>query len=241
MEIAPIHERDLRKDTILDAAKKLISRNGYKGLSIRDLARDSGMAKGTIYYHFEDKEQIYLNVLERDLINVCNLITDAAQRKGSVHERLHKLIETYSELIWLNRSLFVTRLREINEMNNSVQQLLYKHRPAIVEPIELLLQEGIDAGIFRPINIEFSVVSLFGMMNSFVTHRLMLGENSGANLEKTAQENRYNSVKERSFIKDPTQDLEDIQDKIVQHTFDLFIHAISIQDSPERKERGKRE
>lgn len=216
MTIASTHDRDLPKDTILDAAKNLISQNGYKGLSIRDLARDSGLAKGTIYYHFADKEQIYLHVLERDLIIVRDLMTNAAQYEGSVQTRLYKLIETYSELIWLNHTLFVSRLRDINEMSTSVQQLLCKHRPAIVKPIEALLQEGIAAGIFRPINIEFSVVSLFGMMNSFVTHRLMLGENR--------VENIYNCTD------DTTSDFENIQDDIVQHTFDLFIHAISVQD-----------
>lgn len=218
MSIHSMQPRDLPKDAILDAAKNLIALNGYEGLSIRDLARDSGLAKGTIYYHFADKEQIYLHVLERDLIMTRDLLTQAVKCDGSCHERLRSLIETYSELIWINRSLFVARLREINEMSNSVQQLLRKHRPTIVEPIESLLQEGIDSGIFRPINIDFAVVSLFGMMNSFVTHRLVLGENDAGQNNGTMQ------LKKKPLKK---KKVEKIQDEIVEHTFELFVHAIS--------------
>ncbi|MEZ4581801.1 MAG: TetR/AcrR family transcriptional regulator [Caldilineaceae bacterium] len=55
------------KQAILDAAEHIIARDGYAGLSMRELSKQSGLAKSTLYHYFVDKHEIYLSVLERDM------------------------------------------------------------------------------------------------------------------------------------------------------------------------------
>lgn len=159
---------------ILDAAQRLIVQNGYAGLSMRDLSRDSGLAKGTIYYYFQDKEAIYLSVVERDLISMRAEIHQAAQTPGSCIERLQAIVRAYFHIAQTNRSLFISRMREISGMEEPMRALLRTHRAALMRPIVELIEEGQAAGLFRAINAEMAIISLFGMMNSFVTHRFLI-------------------------------------------------------------------
>lgn len=53
-----------RKEQILECAKKLFSKNGYFSTQISDIIREAGIARGTVYQYFENKDSIYLTLLE---------------------------------------------------------------------------------------------------------------------------------------------------------------------------------
>ena len=66
------------RDAILDTSAKLFSQQGYKEVSIRDIAQACGMTNAALYYHFKNKEDLFLAMLERD--HEQTLIASAAQR-----------------------------------------------------------------------------------------------------------------------------------------------------------------
>ncbi|CCK79280.1 MULTISPECIES: TetR/AcrR family transcriptional regulator [Desulfobacula] len=53
-----------RKQAILETATILFSRNGYRETSTAELSKIIGIAEGTIFYHFKNKETLFLSVLE---------------------------------------------------------------------------------------------------------------------------------------------------------------------------------
>lgn len=53
-----------RKQAILETATILFSRNGYRETSTAELSKIIGVAEGTIFYHFKNKETLFLSVLE---------------------------------------------------------------------------------------------------------------------------------------------------------------------------------
>jgi AcrR family transcriptional regulator len=53
-----------KKDNILQTATRLFSEKGYRNTSIAELAKITGVAEGTIFYHFKTKEELYLAILE---------------------------------------------------------------------------------------------------------------------------------------------------------------------------------
>ncbi len=52
-----------KKNAILAAAIQLFSKNGFKGASMAELSRITGAAGGTIFHHFKNKEDLFLNIL----------------------------------------------------------------------------------------------------------------------------------------------------------------------------------
>ena len=53
-----------KKDTILEAAARLLARKGYKEASMSELAKICGIAQGTIFYHYKTKEDLFLAILD---------------------------------------------------------------------------------------------------------------------------------------------------------------------------------
>jgi AcrR family transcriptional regulator len=162
------------QDLILNAARSLLVRNGYAGLSMRELSRDSGLAKGTIYYYFQDKQAIYFSVIEQDMLSMGHCLADAAQVEGDCIQRLRSVVETYFEIVRSNRSLIIARMREISGMEEQMRLLVQKHRCTLLAPVTTLITEGIGQRVFRPLDTEMAAISLFAMINSFATHRLLL-------------------------------------------------------------------
>src|SRR3972149_219350 len=53
-----------RKETILQAATNLFGERGFNETSMAELAKVTGVAQGTIFYHFKNKEELFLAILD---------------------------------------------------------------------------------------------------------------------------------------------------------------------------------
>ena len=54
-----------KKESILEASAKLFSQKGFKDTSISEISKITGAAEGTIFYHFKNKEELFLSILEK--------------------------------------------------------------------------------------------------------------------------------------------------------------------------------
>jgi AcrR family transcriptional regulator len=164
------------KEAVLEAAQRLLLQHGYAGLSMRELAKHSGLAKGTIYHHFQDKRDIYVCVLERDIGVVRDRIAEAAAAPGSLAERLGRVIHTYFALQRERRLVIMMAVREAMDMESQVCALIRRYMDELLQPIGALIQEAIAAREIRPVNVELTVMSLLGIMQGYVAHRLLLDD-----------------------------------------------------------------
>lgn len=176
------------KKQILDAVERLIIQKGYSGLSMRALAREAGLAKGTIYHHFEDKRDICLRMIERDMEATRDTIISAAREATGCEAKLRAVIETYFLLMRDRRHVIQAALREIGQKDPDARNLLKIHKEGLVAPIAEIIQAGIDEGIFRPLDVEMTVLSLIGLMNGFVTYRILLND---ASIEKNVVDHTF--------------------------------------------------
>jgi len=81
---APVksNRSDNRKPEILDTAAKLFSERGYHAVSMRDIAKSTGMLPGSLYYHFSSKENLLYSVYERGVKGIAikvDVATDAQE------------------------------------------------------------------------------------------------------------------------------------------------------------------
>src|SRR5215211_8996587 len=57
-------KRQANRARILQAARKVFGRRGYHGATIEEIADESGLSNGAVYYNFENKEDLFLELLE---------------------------------------------------------------------------------------------------------------------------------------------------------------------------------
>jgi AcrR family transcriptional regulator len=143
---------------------------------MRELAQESGLAKATLYHHFHDKRSIYYSVLARDIEVICERLEQATARPGDLAARLAAVIQTYFALHEEHHFVITQALRESGGDMAELGDIIRRYRDKLFAPVIRLVSEAVDAGLVRPINAEMAVMSLFGMLNSFILHRRLLAD-----------------------------------------------------------------
>jgi AcrR family transcriptional regulator len=88
---------------ILEAALDLISRQGYRGTSIRDISKAAGVSTGAVYHHFPDKESLFDTLLSQywSAIESPDFPFNRALASGAFPDRLEELAEAAEESVKL--------------------------------------------------------------------------------------------------------------------------------------------
>jgi AcrR family transcriptional regulator len=173
---APVTPTIDSKEAVLDAAQRLIFQYGYSGFSMRDLAQQSGLAKATLYHHFQDKREIFLQVLERDLATVRDCVAAAAATPGDVPTRLRAVVTAFFDLTTERGTLLLTVLRQAVGMEREFVALMCRYRDELHRPIVALISEGIANGAVRPLDPEMATMSFFGILQVCVSRHLLMAD-----------------------------------------------------------------
>lgn len=101
------------RSRLLKSARRLISERGFDHVSVEDITKDSGVAKGTFYHYFECKEEV---VAELSFQSIQTIIKKAIDYDGDVRERcLYYFIELYKDASWSGVRLVRQWMKETME------------------------------------------------------------------------------------------------------------------------------
>jgi len=96
-------KEDDKRRRIVDVATNLFSRYGYKRTSIEVLAAEAELAKPTLYAYFDNKDAIFLAVVQAVCDEILTNTAQASRREGSLEERLTAMLAAkftrYFELV----------------------------------------------------------------------------------------------------------------------------------------------
>ena len=165
--------RRTSRDSILDATDRLLARNGYKRMTIDELAKEVGIGKGTIYLHFESKEDIALSHIDRIIERLKFRLDSLAFSKGSVESRLRSMLN--------ERVMF--RFDSVQHYSQSLNELLSHLRPKLLERreryfdeeariFEKVIAEGKRSGELAVRNAEDAARTLIDATNSLLPYSL---------------------------------------------------------------------
>jgi AcrR family transcriptional regulator len=79
---------DLKRELILDAARRAFEADGLEGASLRSIAAGAGYTPAALYFHFESKEAIYAEVLRSSLANLQQTVNRSIVRAKAPADRL---------------------------------------------------------------------------------------------------------------------------------------------------------
>lgn len=149
---APLSFRDrqflAREEAILDAANQLLAQRGFELMSMDDLAAAVGIAKGSLYKHFESKEQLAAASMTRLLRRIEAQLVQQ-DRKLSARLRLESLLR------WTLRERAAGRMPLLPSTDQSVQQALMSNTSYTAALTDVgnalaeLVEDGMQAGELR--------------------------------------------------------------------------------------------
>ena len=106
-------QKEKTRRMIIDAAFRLISQDrSYSSLSLREVAREAGIAPNSFYRHFEDMEELGLTLVDEGGVAMRQLMRKARQRMRDRGSVIRASVETFMEYIHSNPHVFHLLLRE---------------------------------------------------------------------------------------------------------------------------------
>jgi TetR/AcrR family transcriptional regulator, cholesterol catabolism regulator len=154
--------QDNRRGDLLDAAAKLFSERGFHGTSMRDIAKTVGMLSGSIYYHFESKDEMLLAVYEEGVRRVGTAVEEAVARESEPWARLEAACVAHLRGLIAYREyarvMIQTSPDEASSAHTRIRELRRNYEARFRQLIDALtLPEGIDPRYVR--------LLLFGALN----------------------------------------------------------------------------
>lgn len=156
-----------KKREILWAASRVFRAKGLHASGMRDIAAELGMAVGNLYYYFKDKEELLAFVQESALSGLLDLAA-----------RVRALDLRADQKLWLLLEEHVVRLNDPEEgtpgslAHLEVEALGERRRTAVLaqrdeyeRTIRRLIEDGMDRGVFRPLDSKVMALALLGSVN----------------------------------------------------------------------------
>ena len=140
------------RDAVFAAAARLFSSRGFDGVSMDDLARDAGVNKAMIYYHFAGKLALYRTIVGDGLQAMSATIGALAASADPPPLQLDRFIEAFVHMTEQRPWMPAMMLREIAEGAPRLDPDTMNHMRGIVTGFGAILQRGQQEGCFRPVH-----------------------------------------------------------------------------------------
>ena len=167
-----------RRKQILDAALVVFSKKGYGEATIPDIAREAGIAVGTIYNYYPSKRDILVSVLASHVLSepFLKLMEQPPEADDEAFFRL--LIEDRLTLLTGNVDRFLFMLGEVYRDREFRRQWAQDVVQPALKQAEKYVRSKTDSGAFRPTNASVTVRALAGMAIGFAVLTMVEGEES---------------------------------------------------------------
>lgn len=164
------------KRRIFNTAIKLFSEKGYDNTNIEEITAIAGVAKGSLYYHFSKKEDIFDLLLEEGEKLLKNNIEIKTRNCATALEKIKAVIMVQIKVTVKYEHFINIVLSQIwgNESKNiKCRKAVYKY----ISKIEEIIKEGIDNGEFYEGDVEALASGIFGVTCSSLIYRLKMERN----------------------------------------------------------------
>jgi len=169
-------EQPGKRERILDAAIAAFSRHGFYRTRIRDIARAAGVADGTVYLYFANKEDLLPAIFEEVMKPYLADLKVELARLPDPCDKLHKLMEMHLHRLGRDRGLATVFQVELRHATRFMEIYAHGYLHDYLKIIQEILDAGRADGCLRE-NLDTAQASsaIFGMLDEAVTAWVVRG------------------------------------------------------------------
>ena len=170
-----IHEKSDKHQRILDAALTLFQRKGYEPISLEEIAREAGIAKGTLYLYFRDKEDLFSSAVRHVLHSLEETMSVGREGSLDLFGQLERMVRGTLETFTLNRNFlgvfFILSNPTLVLNRQALFHEMMRSQQASLDRLSALLRLAQEGGQIKPGLDPRELASLFaGMVKSAIGH-----------------------------------------------------------------------
>ncbi|NLW09727.1 MAG: TetR/AcrR family transcriptional regulator [Firmicutes bacterium] len=153
-------ETDTRQN-IIEAAREIFARYGFRKATMDDIARAARKAKSSLYHYFKSKEEVFREVVEQEAAEVKAEISRAVAAAETPQKKFRAYVLTRMTAFKRVANLFSAFKDEYLESYSFIERLRENYNRYEIETITGILQEGLEMGAFIVKNLELTAYAIF--------------------------------------------------------------------------------
>ena len=173
------------KRKIFETAMKLFAEKGYDATSVEEITATVGVAKGTLYYHFSSKEEIFNFLIEEGMKLLHNSIEIKTENLTDPIAKLRAVIIIQLKVI-MKYNEFITILLSQIWGNEQRHQQSRKYINEYIDVIKQIIDDGIKEGALKQCDSGLMASSIFGAICAIKIHKFRMNED--INVEDVASD-----------------------------------------------------
>jgi len=146
--------QDTTRAAIIDAAAACFAEKGYAETGVAEICARAGISKGALYYHFESKQAIFLELVDIQLADLEEVLEKTARDAKNIPEsllRLSHLIQGLIQSDYTRAGIFLEVWSQASR-DQTVREASLATFQRFEDIFTRLIQRGIDEGTFAPID-----------------------------------------------------------------------------------------
>lgn len=155
-----------KRNRILQAAIEVFSRKGFFNSKVSEIARASGVADGTIYLYFKNKDDLLISLFEEKMAEVVADVKKRIQAGEGPLDKMRIFIENHMGLLECEAGLIEVLQVELRQSSKFLKDYTPVKFFEYLDVLSGVLEEGKQAGLFRPdLNVNVARRVVFGAMD----------------------------------------------------------------------------
>ncbi len=173
-------KKEAKEKNIVNAALELFSQQGFHDTTIDEIAQQAGVAKGTVYLYFRDKESIFRHIIALVSRQQQEKQNEILEIEGWV-EKLRQYILVQSRFFMENAYLARISVQEMHGLNHEASSVFFDALSRHEGILTAILRGGSRKGVFDVENVEETASALLGMINFYLVRSSLRGQNTDEN------------------------------------------------------------
>lgn len=158
-------------EAILRAAIKVFSRSGFFNSKVADVAREAGVADGTVYLYFKNKDDILVSIFNHVMDEALAMGRKRLEKISDPLEKLKQIVQAHLDLLGRDRDLAVVFQVELRSSTKFMEQFSATKVTEYLDQIREVIEEGQKKGVFRRgLNTTIAAKVLFGALDEMATN-----------------------------------------------------------------------
>jgi TetR/AcrR family fatty acid metabolism transcriptional regulator len=179
--------RNVKHDRILDAAIEVFAEKGFHHARIADIARRAGVADGTIYLYFRNKDDVLLSIFEEKMGVLTEGLLQALAGIDCPLERVRAFARYHFRQVEENRALAEVLQIELRLSNKFLKEYRPEKLWSYLGIFANIVREGQERGVIRPELDPFVMMwAFFGALDELAIQWVLSRKPARFSLEATA-------------------------------------------------------
>jgi TetR/AcrR family transcriptional regulator, fatty acid metabolism regulator protein len=161
---------------ILDAAVQVIAENGYFNSPVSKIAARAGVADGTIYLYFKNKDDVLRAAIDRMMQRFYDGVEEEFKQVTDPRAQLEAIGRIHLETVTVDRNMAILMQTEVRQSAKFIAEFSQKHLARYIQTVREVVRRGQEQGVFRK-ELSAGVVAQcwFGAIDEMLTTAVFTG------------------------------------------------------------------